>query len=1478
MDEELIVVEFEEEIENELELEDIEEAVEQEESIDYVEVEDQQDVEVEVEEALGWVGGDARYHASLDGRHDPDQHSIEAITGLYDQLHKLSTVTENHGDDIEYHSHYSAKGGFAEFYEWKDGGHYKTDEYYKSSGDSGFFVSLVQETGNIGGGNIKVDICKKINDDQTTDVTDVYGVTVTGSGYYGNQDEKYDRLISTTPNREFDSRYAKVCLIGSADVRISAEEYATTDIGDYVVPNELGFAKKSNNNIGFRVISKGQKIFNDNTVAWYYVKIALVPQNDNIARVMEEVKKTQGNLSNMGDTISDINTSIEDMLGINIEISNKFNDINSIVNNSNQLVNDRLETSKEVLEQAQKIANQAQNKMEEMAESYATVKNSADKASTNVQTALASIEQLQKNMNIIAQWDGENGEHSINAFVNQVNDDHSQLGTLTSKFGKDGSELAAIIQKIDANGAAIQHLVTHVDKYILGEESPADGLTLNQTGFIQPGTIYMPTVSYDTTYTYEYEGEVETENGTKIQIITKEVPWEFTYGKSYVWKKPENPVENDPPYMWEVYKDVYLTKPMDIEGLSKDDLWYCWQDIIENDKYLYNPQTLHCWNGNVWVPVASANSDDAKSIGSVAQTARDFQIAYSNLDGKMAQLRVDVDNISSSVEDESQNKISSIHQTASEIMMGVYDTDDDQATSLGVLLDGVTSTSMNLKEVRIKSVQQAPSVTARKYNDKPVWRNGCYVMPGEDLPDDNGIYYFDPDDSKHKYYCKITSPESYEVWGINNIAMASLNSRVSDTESAVESWTRFEKGQNATMTSIGQTANETGASISSIVYGDFIECVEVNEGDPNYRSREFYSEPPKWVSKENSDIDKWFQFDGDPVYWNKELQPGDSAYCLSTNHENIYYKLYFEKEFDDKGYEIVKYEKYEMKSSPYSALVQKVENGKSTIGLIAGDNDTMGSVIVNTINDKSTVDINADKISINGLTTFQSLLNPGKTTINGDYIASGSIVSNNYKGPITHVEYGLKIDGDKLVEGEPTDYIYYASVVKDASYDTYQLNPKPGDTYQYYSCSEINKDILLTSVTSESGNTITTKYIVCASDFDLLFKKSDDYVAVGTRFDLNNGTIFSNGLTLDRNGNLSITGNVNATSGSFTGKITAKEGTIGGFTIDDNILYSQQSLLESVVNFGADGVHISPSGIGLGNGKFVVKKNGTLTTYGDIYMKTGNPHNSTSKTLVEIKDGSLSITGKITAEEGGTIGGFTVGSNNLNSQPSNSTTEGVYVGTDKINLGRGKFVVDNQGNLTTQGNITLKGSNGTELLKISGNSITFSGSGGSGDSGSSSYSDSNVESYLSSKYGITATSLSKAQISSPKISGGEISGGALEITGQGRYRNSGNNKSALYIKNGSILKGYISFDDEGSDSEESSKERMFITTLDGTALKIAALGGNMSLDAKTIFMEGTVRITGEAQIKDKTIATQDWVNSNFAEEGHTHSNIQIKFS
>ena len=66
------VAEFDSELDNDTPMEEI--------TIDVVYAGPTEEIEIEVEEAIGWVSGDAGRHYGLPDRNDPDQHIIESIT------------------------------------------------------------------------------------------------------------------------------------------------------------------------------------------------------------------------------------------------------------------------------------------------------------------------------------------------------------------------------------------------------------------------------------------------------------------------------------------------------------------------------------------------------------------------------------------------------------------------------------------------------------------------------------------------------------------------------------------------------------------------------------------------------------------------------------------------------------------------------------------------------------------------------------------------------------------------------------------------------------------------------------------------------------------------------------------------------------------------------------------------------------------------------------------------------------------------------------------------------------------------------------------------------------------------------------------------------------------------------------------------------------------------------------------------------
>lgn len=102
--------------------------------------------------------------------------------------------------------------------------------------------------------------------------------------------------------------------------------------------------------------------------------------------------------------------------------------------------------------------------------------------------------------------------------------------------------------------------------------------------------------------------------------------------------------------------------------------------------------------------------------------------------------------------------------------------------------------------------------------------------------------------------------------------------------------------------------------------------------------------------------------------------------------------------------------------------------------------------------------------------------------------------------------------------------------------------------------------------------------------------------------------------------------NVNNTAATFSGKLSAPSGTIGGFTITTSAIYKTKTSY----NDSNQGVYLGTSGIGLGAGSFYV------TSAGKLYASNAE------------------ISGTITATAG-TIGGFTIGATSLTNSNGGSS-------------------------------------------------------------------------------------------------------------------------------------------------------------------------------------------------------------------------------
>lgn len=1211
MQEEKIIVQTEEEYklvdveENELE-------VTKKEAVKYIEVDSSKPIVVGVSETFGsnGVSGSITQHSQLGGRFEEKQHSIKSIDRLQGYLDTLSIVKDN----------YAVHSGLAEFRPWYP---YSADSQERVR-DVGYFVSLVNDSKE----NLYIDICRKTKDD---DITDIYGVTVTSSGFCGNQNYTYDLLDRSTINLANDYTYAKVCLIGSVKVRVfTEEEYQHIDLGDYVVPNQYGCASKSENNIGFQVVSKGTSVEGTSGNSWNYVGVALVPQNDNVSRVMGELKNTQASIEDVYIQLGTLTDKVEGVEDSTIQIGEDFKGLEDILNESVNKVDVRLKNAEEIIQEAKGLTESANKAIADVQLEYAEAVSTANAAKISVDNALLDIADLQQNVKPLAEWtDGAN--KGAAGFVAQANKDHTQLSSMVQAFGDNGADITAIMQKIDSNGAAIQHLVTHVDKYSLGAYSLSYGLSLDETTLLQPGHIYVPTDDVEHTETsYMYTCDVSSaiangtpcfftigeqeygfvapkdlSNGSLLKYNSKtgkviigddmvdvtiisdsdsmteltfenEYSFYFKRGMSYIWAISDTPDV----YIWKEHKAV-STNVDYAPGVEDGDLWYCWQSVLNGDNIAFCAGTLYCWDvkQELWVAVAAVNDNsESRVAGLIRQTADELTSTYTNLRGDVSVIKQDVDSISTTVSTV-QGDLSTINQTAKEVMMGVFEPGGD-SSSLQLLLNGMQSTSNSTKPVCVEHILTVPptSYDGNKYSQPPVWDGEKFVFAKSTLDNTNGKYYFDSD--VQTKYCEAVSDSEYKIYTLGNIAMASLKSRVSDTESELESWTRFKASNNETITSITQKSDEEGAEISSVVFGEYRQCIDINleltEEDLANISANRYSIPPEW-----SKADKIFVFDD-------MKEADDGVYCFPINGDDTtYYKLLLNDNKD-----IIGYEEYKMKSSNYAAIMQEVGEDGSAIGLVAGNNEVEGSIFVSAINGYTSALIDANKIGIHGTAVFTDNLGDGSTTISGKYIRTGSIQSNNYLPPIAPSIFAQK----------------------------------------------------------------------------------------GTKFDLDNGTINSVNFDLDVNGNVSMTGKVTATSGYIGNGVN-------GFAIQNNPMYTYTVGVDGLSSgdyyFNIDGKYycFTFSKDLVENDKIILIPDAEIINIKGSYTSTlpttiqesvanYNPlSNYTNTSFYYLSNNQLLLTG---SEAVGTAG--------------------VYLAPDGIGLGNGNFYVDNKGNVTMKGSIVLDGS------------------------------------------------------------------------------------------------------------------------------------------------------------------------------------------
>ena len=261
MDEELVVLEDVEPIESDVN-------VEVEETIETVEVELAEEIEIVVDEAVGWVGGDSTRHYSLYGRDEPDQHPITAITGLREELNDIEAL------DVVY----SNEKNHADYYLWED-------ENVLQENRVGYFVSACRDINKIRMG---------------TSDNDILGVTVDSAGFIGAQSDVAK-----------DIKYGLVVTTGIVHVRCES----TVNVGDYVVSNDYGYAQ--NNKNGYKVVGRHQ------IDGVEYAEITLAAPINRICQLSDDVE-------NVNTRMDDAETNIVAAINVANAAYNKSEEASSV--------------------------------------------------------------------------------------------------------------------------------------------------------------------------------------------------------------------------------------------------------------------------------------------------------------------------------------------------------------------------------------------------------------------------------------------------------------------------------------------------------------------------------------------------------------------------------------------------------------------------------------------------------------------------------------------------------------------------------------------------------------------------------------------------------------------------------------------------------------------------------------------------------------------------------------------------------------------------------------------------------------------------------------------------------------------------------------------------------------------------------------------------------------------------------------------
>jgi len=316
------------------------------------------------------------------------------------------------------------------------------------------------------------------------------------------------------------------------------------------------------------------------------------------------------------------------------------------------------------------------------------------------------------------------------------------------------------------------------------------------------------------------------------------------------------------------------------------------------------------------------------------------------------------------------------------------------------------------------------------------------------------------------------------------------------------------------------------------------------------------------------------------------------------------------------------------------------------------------------------------------------------------------------------------------------------------------------------------------------------------------------------------------------NCSMDASGNLTATSGSFSGAIAASSGTIGGFTIATHLYTGSKT----AYNDANAGVHLGTDGIGIGNNVFTVSSAGALvatsaTITGTITISSGSgiANLSDAGSLATLSaigasncdttiiSGGKIITGLLTASniQTGTLNCSLLTVTNINAASITVGSLGVAYTDADITGDNVAASISGQGALAT---LSAVGTGQIDTTVILGGKIV-----------TGLLTASNIQTGTLNASLITVSNLSASSITTGTLSAGYISGGTLNFAAISR--------SALSVLNAELA-GSITYDKISTISATS----ITTGTLTGRDIRTAASGARAQLDAGGMFQAHTLNI------------------------------------